>query len=51
MSLLEAVCHPRVHVHRAGRSDDEQIKVETDLSIDCGGVAVALASPTGSSTQ
>ena len=46
MSLLEAVCHPRVHVHRAGRSD-EQIKVETDLSMYFGGVAVALVGPDG----
>jgi gamma-glutamyltranspeptidase / glutathione hydrolase len=45
-SLLEAVCHPRVHVHRAGRSD-EQVKVETDLSMYFGGVAVALAGPDG----
>jgi gamma-glutamyltranspeptidase/glutathione hydrolase len=46
MSLLEAVRHPRVHVHRAGRSD-EQIKVETDLSMYFGGVAVALVGPDG----
>jgi gamma-glutamyltranspeptidase/glutathione hydrolase len=46
MSLLEAVCHPRVHVHRAGRTD-EQIKVETDLSMYFGGVAAALTGPDG----
>ena len=46
MSLLEAVCHPRVHVHRAGRTD-EQIKVETDLSMYFGGVAAVLTGPDG----
>jgi gamma-glutamyltranspeptidase/glutathione hydrolase len=47
MSLEEAVCHPRVHVHRAGRSD-EQIKVETDLTMYFGGVGAALTGPDGS---
>ena len=46
MSLEEAVCHPRVHVHRAGRTD-EQIKVETDLTMYFGGVGVALTGPAG----
>jgi gamma-glutamyltranspeptidase/glutathione hydrolase len=47
MSLAEAVSHPRVHVHRAGRSD-EQIKVETDLTMYFGGVGVAVTGPDGS---
>jgi gamma-glutamyltranspeptidase/glutathione hydrolase len=46
MSLEEAVCHPRVHVHRAGRPDEE-IKVETDLTMYFGGVGAALARPDG----
>jgi gamma-glutamyltranspeptidase / glutathione hydrolase len=46
MSLEEAVCHPRVHVHRAGRPD-EQIKVETDLTMYFGGVGAALAGSHG----
>ncbi|MEO9238579.1 MAG: gamma-glutamyltransferase, partial [Jatrophihabitantaceae bacterium] len=46
LSLSEAVRHPRVHVHRAGRSD-EQIKIETDLSMYFGGVGVALVGPDG----
>jgi gamma-glutamyltranspeptidase / glutathione hydrolase len=33
-----------VHVHRAGRTD-EQIKVETDLSMYFGGVAAAMTRP------
>jgi gamma-glutamyltranspeptidase/glutathione hydrolase len=47
MSLTEAVCHPRLHVHRAGRSDEE-IKVETDLTMYFGGVGAAIAGPDGS---
>jgi gamma-glutamyltranspeptidase/glutathione hydrolase len=47
MSLVEAVSHPRLHVHRAGRSDEE-IKVETDLSMYFGGVGAAVTGPDGS---
>jgi gamma-glutamyltranspeptidase/glutathione hydrolase len=46
MSLEEALCHPRVHVHRAGRADEE-IKVETDLTMYFGGVGAAVAAPDG----
>jgi gamma-glutamyltranspeptidase/glutathione hydrolase len=46
MSLQEAVQHPRVHVHRAGRID-EQIRVETDLTMYFGGVGAALTQPGG----
>ena len=44
MSLEDAVGHPRIHVHRAGRAD-EDIKVETDLTMYFGGVGAALARP------
>ncbi len=47
MTMAEAVCHPRVHVHRAGRSDEE-IKVETDLTMYFGGVGAAVTRPDGS---
>lgn len=47
MSLAEAVSHPRVHVHRAGRTDEE-IKVETDPTMYFGGVGVAVTGPDGS---
>ena len=46
MSLQEAVYHPRVHVRRAGRAD-EQIEIETDLSMHFGGVGAALTRPDG----
>ena len=46
MPLDDAVSHPRVHVHHAGRSD-EQIEVETDLTMYYGGVGVALTRPDG----
>ncbi len=46
MSLEEAVGHPRVHVHRAGRPD-ERIGVETDLTMYYGGVGAALTRPGG----
>jgi gamma-glutamyltranspeptidase/glutathione hydrolase len=46
LSLEDAVCHPRVHVHRAGRAD-EQIKLETDLTMYFGGVGAALTAATG----
>lgn len=41
MGLQEAVNHPRVHVHRAGRPD-EVVKTETDLTMYYGGVAATL---------
>ena len=46
LSLEEAVCHPRVHVHRAGHAD-EQINVETDLTMYFGGVGAALTAAGG----
>jgi gamma-glutamyltranspeptidase/glutathione hydrolase len=46
MSLEEAVCHPRVHVHRAGRPD-ERVHVETDLTMYFGGVGVAVTGADG----
>jgi gamma-glutamyltranspeptidase/glutathione hydrolase len=46
LSLEEAVCHPRVHVHRAGRTD-EQVKLETDLTMYFGGVGVARTGADG----
>ena len=41
LGLQEAVDHPRVHVHRAGRPE-EVVKVETDLTMYYGGVGAAL---------
>ncbi len=41
LSLQEAVRHPRVHVHRAGRAD-EVVKVESDLTMYFGGVGATL---------
>jgi gamma-glutamyltranspeptidase/glutathione hydrolase len=46
LGLQEAVDHPRVHVHRAGRPD-EVVKVETDLTMYYGGVAATLRRPDG----
>jgi gamma-glutamyltranspeptidase/glutathione hydrolase len=46
LSLDDAVRHPRVHVHHAGRAD-EQIKVETELTMYFGGVGAALTGPAG----
>jgi gamma-glutamyltranspeptidase/glutathione hydrolase len=46
LSLHEAVRHPRVHVHRAGRSD-EVVKVETDLTMYYGGVGATLVGADG----
>ena len=46
LSLHEAVNHPRVHVHRAGRTD-EVVKVETEPSMYYGGVGATLAQPDG----
>ena len=42
MSLEQAVSHPRVHVRRAGRPE-EQVQLETDLTMYFGGVAAARA--------
>lgn len=41
LGLQQAVDHPRVHVHRAGRPD-EVVKVETELSMYYGGVGATL---------
>jgi gamma-glutamyltranspeptidase/glutathione hydrolase len=41
LGLQQAVSHPRVHVHRAGRPD-EVVKTETDLTMYYGGVAATL---------
>ena len=46
LGLQQAINHPRVHVHRAGRPD-EVIKTETDLTMYYGGVAATLRSPGG----
>lgn len=47
MSLQEAVNHPRVHLHRAGRADEE-VKVETDLTMYYGGVGATSLGADGS---
>lgn len=41
MNVLDAINHPRVHVHHAGRADEE-IKVEHELSMYYGGVVAAM---------
>lgn len=41
LSLQEAIDHPRIHVHRAGRSD-EDIKTEVERTMYFGGVGAAL---------
>lgn len=46
LSLPEAVNHPRVHVHRAARAN-EQVLVESELSMYYGGVGATLAQPDG----
>jgi gamma-glutamyltranspeptidase / glutathione hydrolase len=46
LPLEEAIRRPRVHVHRAGRTD-EQIRVETDLTMYFGGVGAAVTGPDG----
>ncbi len=46
LGLAEAVHHPRVHVHRAGRAD-EVVRRETELSMYFGGVGAALTQPDG----
>jgi gamma-glutamyltranspeptidase/glutathione hydrolase len=44
--LQEAVHHPRVHVHRAGR-DDEVVREETEPTMYFGGVGAALVDAAG----
>jgi gamma-glutamyltranspeptidase / glutathione hydrolase len=46
LSLQEAVDHPRVHVHRAGRPD-EVVRHESELSMYFGGVGATLVDATG----
>ncbi|MCW2794064.1 MAG: gamma-glutamyltransferase, partial [Nocardioides sp.] len=46
LTLQEAVNHPRVHVHRAGRPD-EVVKTEDVLSMYYGGVGAALTRADG----
>ncbi|MET0931923.1 MAG: gamma-glutamyltransferase [Aeromicrobium sp.] len=46
LGLQQAVNHPRVHVHRAGRPD-EVIKTETDLTMYYGGVGATLRTEDG----
>lgn len=46
LGLQDAVNRPRVHVHRAGRPD-EDVKVETQPSMYFGGVGVTLRKPDG----
>ena len=46
LGLAEAVHHPRVHVHRAGRPD-EVVRRESELSMYFGGVGAALTRPDG----
>ena len=46
LGLAEAVHHPRVHVHRAGRPD-EAVRRESELSMYFGGVGVAVTRPDG----
>ncbi len=46
LGLQDAVNHPRVHVHRAGRPD-EDVKVETRPTMYYGGVGVTLRKPDG----
>lgn len=46
MTLEEAVGQPRVQVHRAGRAD-EQIRVETDLTMYFGGVGATVVRADG----
>ena len=41
MGLQQAIDHPRVHVHRAGRPEEE-VKVEDDPSMYFGGVGATL---------
>ncbi|GAA5145890.1 gamma-glutamyltransferase [Nocardioides marinquilinus] len=46
VSLVDAVNHPRVHVHRAGRPD-EVVRTEAEPSMYFGGVGATLAEPGG----
>ena len=46
LDLQEAINHPRVHVHRAGRAEEE-IKVETEPSMYFGGVAATFRGADG----
>ncbi len=46
LDLAEAIHHPRVHVHDAGRAG-EQVQHETELSMYYGGVGAALSHPDG----
>jgi gamma-glutamyltranspeptidase/glutathione hydrolase len=46
LGLQQAVNHSRVHVHRAGRPDEE-VKIETEPSMYYGGVGVTLRRPDG----
>jgi gamma-glutamyltranspeptidase/glutathione hydrolase len=46
LSLQEAVDHPRVHVHRAGRPDEE-VRRESGHSMYFGGVGAALCDAEG----
>ncbi|MGB9012852.1 MAG: gamma-glutamyltransferase [Aeromicrobium sp.] len=41
MPLQQAINHPRVHVHRAGRPD-ESVRIETDLTMYYGGVTATV---------
>ena len=44
LTLQQAINHPRVHVHRAGRPD-EVVKRETDLTMYFGGVGATVRRP------
>ncbi|MET0821471.1 MAG: gamma-glutamyltransferase [Aeromicrobium sp.] len=44
LGLQQAIDHPRIHLHRAGRVD-EVVKTETELSMYYGGVAATLRRP------
>ncbi len=46
LDLVDAVAHPRVHVHRAGLPDEE-VRVEEELTMYFGGVGAALTSYDG----
>ncbi|WP_338087646.1 gamma-glutamyltransferase [Nocardioides lijunqiniae] len=46
LSLRDAVDHPRVHLHRAGRPTEE-LKVESELTMYFGGVGAAVVGADG----
>jgi gamma-glutamyltranspeptidase/glutathione hydrolase len=46
LSLRDAVDHPRVHLHRAGRPEEE-LKVESDRTMYFGGVGAAVVGADG----